>query len=180
MQTNTASVEEYLTGQIALCRRRRAWRRFGCTLASLAAATWLLVGVLFEIEIIRGDSMNESFHSGDWALCWRLSSEYQPGDVVVLRDLADSDYIKRIIGLPGDTISLDVRTGYLYRNGKYIDEPYAKGKTLPRTEEIAFPLTLGEDEYFVLGDNREISVDSRVFGPVDEEKIKGRILLPKR
>lgn len=80
------------------------------------------------------------------------------------------DYIKRIIGLPGDEI--DIIDGVLYVNGNRQKETYVKGTTVKQSFEL--PCTVPENKVFVMGDNREVSKDSRQFGFVDIDKIKGK------
>ncbi|MGE5614177.1 MAG: signal peptidase I, partial [Bacillota bacterium] len=80
--------------------------------------------------------------------------------------------VKRVIGVPGDTI--DIRGGKVFRNGEPLDEPYAKGATYKR--ELDFPVTVPEGKYFVLGDNREISKDSRSFGFIDHTQVEGKAI----
>ena len=97
------------------------------------------------------------------------------GDIVIFRsDLKlDKEHnkllIKRVIGLPGDTIA--VHDGEVYLNGEVLQEPYiAEGGTPGFVEET----TLGDGEVFVMGDHREVSVDSRSFGPIEQERIVGQ------
>lgn len=104
--------------------------------------------------------------------------EPQRGDVVVFTPPSpgqDKPYIKRIIGLPGD--SIEVRDDGVYVNGTRINEPYLEGDTTTcRTASPAFcgPLTVPGESVFVLGDNRNNSEDSRFFGPVPESNIIGK------
>jgi signal peptidase I len=79
--------------------------------------------------------------------------------------------IKRVIGLPGDTI--DIHDGTVYVNGSGIE---AYNYDTETTSDITYPLTLGEDEYFILGDNRSNSYDSRYFGCVKQDQIQGKIV----
>lgn len=82
-------------------------------------------------------------------------------------------YIKRIIGLPGETIQITEKD--IYINGKVLEEDYGKTEiTFPGV--AADPVVLGRNEYFVLGDNREISKDSRTFGAVSKENIGGKVI----
>jgi signal peptidase I len=78
--------------------------------------------------------------------------------------------VKRVIGVPGDVI--DIREGKVFRNGEALQEPYAKGVTYKR--ELEFPVTVPDGKYFVLGDNREISKDSRSFGFIDHSQVEGK------
>ncbi len=78
--------------------------------------------------------------------------------------------VKRVIGTPGDVI--DIQDGYVYLNGERLEEPYVKGITEKGHYEL--PVTVGENQLFVMGDNREHSMDSRDFGPVDVSHVEGK------
>lgn len=78
--------------------------------------------------------------------------------------------VKRVIGIPGDEV--DIRDGKVYLDGKMLDEPYVKGETYQR--DIQFPVTVPKGEYLVLGDNREVSKDSRTFGFIERCQIEGK------
>lgn len=78
--------------------------------------------------------------------------------------------VKRVIGIPGDEI--DIKDGYVYLNGSILEELYVKGETYSRDKE--FPIKVEEDTVFVLGDNREVSNDSRNFGLVKINQIEGK------
>jgi len=100
----------------------------------------------------------------------------QHGDIVVFEfpEDPDKDFIKRIIGVPGDVI--EIKDKAVYRNGEKLDEPYvrhADPNIVPRRDNFG-PITVPEGKYFVMGDNREESYDSRFWGYVDREKIKGK------
>ncbi len=78
--------------------------------------------------------------------------------------------VKRVIGVPGDEV--DIKDGKVYLNGKELQEPYAKGVT--RQREFSFPVKVPDGKYIVLGDNREVSKDSRIFGLIDRRQVEGR------
>ena len=78
--------------------------------------------------------------------------------------------VKRVIGVAGDEI--DIQNGYVYINGERLEESYVNGITLPGN--LKLPITVGEGELFVIGDNREVSRDSRDFGPIDVKQVEGK------
>lgn len=138
---------------------------------------------------IRGNSMEPNYHDSEYLLTDKLTyrfKEPQRGDVVVFKPpvAPDEEYIKRIIGLPGEKIS--IKNGNYYINGQKLSENYipesiyTKGNIfLPNDKEIVVP----ENSYFVSGDNREASSDSRYWGFVTKDKITGKawfIYLPIR
>ncbi|HDI3055616.1 signal peptidase I [Clostridium botulinum] len=84
----------------------------------------------------------------------------------------DDRLIKRVIGIPGDEI--DIKDGHLYLNGKRLEEPYVKGETIER--EFKLPIQIPENKLFVLGDNRMISKDSRMFGLIDCKQVEGKAI----
>ncbi|MWC29336.1 signal peptidase I [Paenibacillus sp. MMS18-CY102] len=96
------------------------------------------------------------------------------GDIVIIDDpTQDRNLVKRVIGLPGETI--DIRDGYVFINGVKLEEAYTKGMTYPRV--IKMPYTIPAKHIFVMGDNREQSDDSRTFGAVKYDDIEGRVVL---
>jgi signal peptidase I len=146
---------------------------------------------------VQQSSMYPTIVNGEYILIDKLTVRfdgYHYGDVIVFNPPASSGlatdgipFIKRIIGMPGDTVSLENGRVFVTRPGENpvrLDEPYVRrlddGTTSPTTcERPDCPLTwiVGEDEYFVMGDNRPSSQDSRVFGPVDQALILGRAWL---
>ena len=100
------------------------------------------------------------------------------GDVVVVHpQQGGEDLFKRVIGLPGETV--DIRENHVYINNQAINEPYlAPGaNSQSGISPGVLPRTLGSDEYFLMGDNRSYSADSRAFGPFSREKLVGRVWL---
>ncbi len=129
---------------------------------------------------VDGSSMVPTFHTGDRILTSKLSYRLgtpQHGDVVVFTppSAQNGDYIKRIIGLPGDTIKL--HDGQVYLNNQLLMEPYLAPNT--KTIERPFlrndvPFTVPAGEYMVFGDNRNFSSDSREWGPITRKEIIGK------
>lgn len=133
----------------------------------------ILVVVLIRTFIITpvtvdGPSMNETLHNGEILFLKKFDKSYDRNDVVVFikRGKQDEKLIKRVLALPGEKIKCV--SGIIYVNNEQIDDSHAYGKTADFSE-----VTLGEDEYFLVGDNREVSYDSRYFGPVKKENIQG-------
>lgn len=118
---------------------------------------------------VDGDSMNKTFKNGDILILYKLS-KIKRFDVIVLHEEKDNEkIIKRVIGMPGDTVA--IKDGEIYINDEKIDDEYAYGMTTDYDR-----ITLKSDEYFILGDNRLISKDSRYFGPIKEKEIKGKVI----
>lgn len=132
--------------------------------------------------IVSGASMDETFESGQYLIVDQVSYYFEEpsrGDVIIFRYPRDPSkfFIKRIIGLPGDTVTIEnsvvTITNTEHPDGFVLDEPYiASMQPAPKMTEI-----LGDREYFVMGDNRDQSSDSRSWGVLQEERIVGRALL---
>lgn len=132
--------------------------------------------------IVSGASMENTFHTGEYLIVDQLTYHFEEpmrGDVVVFRYPKDPSkfFIKRIIGIPGDTLEIvDADVTIIndeFPDGVKLDESYVKAmKPNPELTE-----TLGEDEYFVMGDNRNASSDSRSWGVLQRENIVGRAFL---
>lgn len=148
-----------------------------------AIETFLLVIAIYAVVnlstarfVVEGRSMEPNFHTDEFIIVSRLSyilGEPERGDVVVFHYDEESgrDFIKRIIGLPGDHV--EMKDGQIYINGEPIDEPYVLDlcRTVTCRDREWF---IGDDEYFVLGDNRNASQDSHDFGPIKREQIIGQ------
>ncbi|MCI0566113.1 signal peptidase I [bacterium] len=130
--------------------------------------------------IVSGDSMKPTFESADYLIVDQISYRFiepERGDVIVFRYPRDPGtfFIKRIVGLPNETI--EVREGKVFITENEtsiheITEPYIQYQSSDSSK-----MTLGEGEYFVMGDNRSASSDSRVWGPLPKKNITGRALL---
>lgn len=131
---------------------------------------------------VQGESMENTLLNGDFLLMKRswLVSEYVQGDIVVAAKGSFHNgecIIKRIIAVEGQTVDIDNETGLVYVDGVALDEPYALTPTFEKGE-LKFPITVAENCYFVLGDNREESLDSRYsqIGLVHKDEIQGKII----
>lgn len=131
---------------------------------------------------VKGASMEPNFHEHDYLLVDEISYRFHPperGDIVVFRypDDPQEYFIKRVIGLPGETVT--IKEGGVYITSAQgeltrVQESYLPSfsETVSQSEE---PITLKADQYFLLGDNRNGSKDSRSFGPVHKNFIIGRV-----
>jgi signal peptidase I len=160
----------------SLAWRTPACRRIGAALIAAGIGIGLGKTFLGKICVVTGSSMAPNFAPGDWVHARPIAEPLQRADVVVLDDGNDGDAIKRIVGLPGETVQL--WHGYVFINNRILLEPYLPKwvYTFPRQRQSVF--LLGPDQYFVLGDNRPKSADSRQYGPVDRRQLKTRIPLP--
>ena len=149
--------------------------------AILVAAIFTLVNLISARYIVEGSSMEPNFHDGQVLYISRLNyllGEPQRLDIVVFHYPRDpkEDYIKRIIGLPGDLV--EIRNTQVFVNGVPLDEPYIKEACTPSRcpDKTDWP-RLGPDEFLVMGDNRNNSSDSRVFGTVKRSLLVGEVLV---
>ncbi len=155
--------------------RRRWLARELVQTGLLIVAVYALMNLLTARFVVDGSSMQPNFETGQFVLVDRLSyllAAPGRGDVVVLisPEAPHDDLIKRVIGLPGETVTIENQQVWV--DGLLLDEPYIKAA--PR---YSGTWTLGPDEYFVLGDNRNNSNDSHAFGPVTRERVIGRAAL---
>ncbi len=135
--------------------------------------------LIFQPFLVKGSSMEPNFHNGDYLIIDELSYRLRDPlreEVVIFKfpDNPSQKYIKRIIGLPGETI--EVKEGKVRITGPHEAFVLDENTYLPGAETIGFEtLTLGTNEYFVLGDNREHSSDSRYWGSVPRANLIGRV-----
>lgn len=126
-------------------------------------------------SFVKGSSMESTLAEGDIVLYTRINPGYHRGDVVSVRIPSGEYYVKRIIAMEGDTI--DIREGKVYVNDELLTEPYISGETREDEGIVRYPYTLLEGQIFVMGDNRDGSMDSRSFGGVGIRQVKGKIWL---
>ncbi|PJF28324.1 MAG: signal peptidase I [Phototrophicales bacterium] len=147
----------------------------------LIVVVYALVNLATIRFFIDGPSMQPTFEPGQFVLVSRvhyLFGEPQRGEIVVFNAPGsrpnDPPLIKRLVGLPGETLAL--RGGQVYIDGVLLEEPYLREACTPArcSDRI---VELGEDEYFLMGDNRNNSRDSRAFGAVTRDRIVGEAIL---
>lgn len=144
----------------------------------------IIKSFLIQPFLVQQTSMVPTFEPYDYIIVDRFTYKFleepQRGDVVVFKSGPENGnryLIKRIIGLPGETVTINgtqtTITNTEYPEGMMLSEPYVQNKD-ERTKKVT---TLGTNEYFMMGDNRPLSLDSRMLGPITREKIVGRTLI---
>lgn len=146
------------------------------TIAVAVALALVIRTFIFEPVRVDGNSMNYTLLNNEYMIVSKY--DYWLGDpdrfdVIICRypDRGRTNFVKRLVGLPGDTVSM--LNGTLFVNGEAIDEPYITNHANYNMQAY----TLGENEYFVLGDNRSSSNDSHIIGPLTRSQIKGHVRL---
>lgn len=148
--------------------------------AIIVGVTYLIVTYVGQRTRVSGESMETALHNGDNLIVDKISYRFRDPEryeiiVFPYRHQEDTFYIKRIIGLPGETVQ--IKDGEVYINGKLLGENYGIEKIEEGKEGLAAePIYLGEDEYFVMGDNRNHSSDSRdpSVGVLTKDDLIGR------
>ena len=151
----------------------------GLFILAVLLLTFILSEYVFERVSVHNHSMEHTLESGDGVMIDKISYRFRDPkrfDIIVFKQKGSEDLIKRVIGLPNETVQ--IKDGRFFIDGEEIDD--VKGLDRPEYAGIAGePLILLEDEYFVVGDNREESIDSRYedVGIVTRSRIKGRMFM---
>lgn len=168
-----------IEGELKRLRRkqnsRRIFRQTVFSLLVVAAVAVLAAMLFFPIFRVTGSSMEPTLHPKEIVICLK-SSRFQSGDLVAFY-YNNKVLLKRVIGTAGDTIEID-DSGNVFVNGSQLDEPYITKKSLGQCD-IDFPYQVPDNRIFVMGDNRETSVDSRTtaVGCIADEYVIGKVFL---
>lgn len=143
-------------------------------------AALFIVTFIGQRVMVDGQSMEDTLQDKDNLICDKISYRFKDPerfDIVVIYpdEEKSARWIKRIIGLPGEEVRIDTE-GNIYINGEILEEDYGK-ETIKDPGMAIEPIQLGEDEYWVMGDNRNHSSDSRVIGPVPKDRIIGKAFI---
>lgn len=147
-------------------------------LICIISFTYICVKYIVQRAVVSGPSMEQTYYNGNSLIIDKFFYRFnglKRYDVVVFRDDNGKILIKRIIALPKETVRMD-NEGNIYINDKILQEKYGAEAILDAGIAIQ-KIQLDEKEYFVLGDNRNNSRDSRVFGPIKEEQIIGKVVI---
>ena len=165
---------------------RAIWEWVFVVVVAISAAMLIRV-FLFQQYYIDGPSMQTTLMPEDRVLVNKMSNKLHDihrGDVIVFdrvtNEVQHDDLIKRVLGLPGET--LEIRSCIVYIDGVQVNEPYLNPEQTSQVEPSArcgshtdmAPIVVPEEMVFVMGDNRVQSFDSRDFGPIDSDKVRGR------
>lgn len=139
----------------------------------IAIITLVIINFISRVSLVQGSSMEPKLHTGERIAVNLFIYHFEKpsrGDILIFKCPADTskDYIKRVIAVPGDKV--EIKSGTVYLNNQAIAEPYITEKDTDNYGPVAVP----PGNYFVLGDNRRNSEDSRVWGFVDSSLIKGK------
>ncbi len=150
------------------------------TIAVALVAVFLVRAFIAQPFLVSGASMEPNFHNGNYLLVDEITYRFREperGEVLVFRYPGDhkSYYIKRIVGLPGERVSISGNGITIYEvdgSQKKLDESYINERSLGGKSD---DVTLGPDQYFMMGDNRNFSFDSRSWGPLKKSEIIGLV-----
>ncbi|MDU5461245.1 signal peptidase I [Anaerococcus vaginalis] len=150
----------------------RALLKLAIKIVSICLVIAFVFTFIFGMYRVNDTSMVPNISPGDMILFYRLDKDFVVGETVVY-SYNKENKIGRIVAMPGDVVNIDEKG--LVVNNSYQYEPKIYKETLPFTDGIKYPVKLKENEIFLLADNRDKSVDSRLFGPVEKKFIKGKI-----
>jgi len=154
------------------------------TIVLIVVLTYAIRLFIIQPFIVEGQSMEPAFQNADYLITEKISFRFRQierGEIVIFHppENPEINYIKRVVGLPGDTIS--IKDGEIFINSKQLLEPYLSSNKETLTQSSGYSVTLADNQYFLLGDNRNHSRDSREIGPIPQTNIVSRVwfrLLP--
>lgn len=156
-------------------------KRFGLLIFEIVKVVLISLAIILPIRLwlvqpfyVEGASMEPNFYDSEYLIINEISYHFenpQRGEVIIFRNPKNTKiyFIKRVIGLPGETI--EIKQGRVFINDELIEEAYIENFSTQSNQIIS----LADDEYFVMGDNRINSYDSRAIGPVKEQYIIGKV-----
>ena len=181
-ELNSAELEQNIPVRISKHKNKKIFLSYLHDLAFLVAGILLVFSLLFRVVVVSGPSMNATLVDGDWLLLLSnvFYNEPKQGDIIVAsKDSFDNGtpIIKRVIATAGQEVDIDFNVGIVYVDGIALDEPYVNTPT-NLNEGVEFPLVVEEGCIFVMGDNRNISKDSRSteIKLIDKREVLGKAI----
>ncbi len=174
MIENLKKDEEYIVRKMHRLAISKSLISLFLKIIIFAGAVYVIFTYVFGFTVSSGLSMYPRISDSDLVLYYRLDDKIKTGDIIVF-DSNDKQYILRVIGTGGQTIDID-KDGNLIADGHVVDEKIVYKTYQDKNSDVKFPFTIPEGEYFVLGDFRMSSVDSRNFGTVKQDQIKGTVI----
>jgi len=171
---NLRADEKYINKKLHRIATSRSLRGLIFKIILFGAGLYVVFAYVFGFAVTSGLSMYPRLSDSDLVLYYRLDDKIKVGDIVVFNQ-NDKQYILRVVGTSGQTIDID-NDGNLLCDGHIVDEKVVYKTYKDKNSDIAFPYMIPEGEYFVLGDFRMSSVDSRNFGSIKQEQIKGSVI----
>ena len=165
--------------QVILAKRRNLINKLSFTdlikkIIMLILVAYLIFTFIFGVKVLKNNDMSPRMSASDLLIYYRLDKEYVANDVLVVNK-DGNEYVSRVVAMAGDTV--DITENGLVINGSVQANSNIYFDTGIYEDGIKFPITLNQDEVFVLGDLREGAMDSRYFGPVKYGQIKGKIFV---
>ena len=176
--TNPNAMREQIKKQLDALQRKKRRRRKIFVLLLAAVIVWLVMTYVVVLVFVSGNSRYPTLSDGDLALILRLYKTPQAGDIVFFRPgEGEAPVFKRVIATGGQTVDINFRRGTVLVDGEQLDEPYISTGTKQKYD-VEFPLEVPPGQMFVLGDNREISLDSRhsSVGMPDDSALMGKVI----
>lgn len=182
MKERLGNIAFWLKDKIAFLLAKRQelkgkeWYDFVETIVLAFILAFIIKSLILQISYIPTGSMIPTLNDGEAVLVVRIPYYFREparGEIIVFKYPLDpsKEYVKRLIGLPGDTV--EIKHGKVYVNGKLLEESYIKRPS----DDNYGPIKVPKDSYFVLGDNRPVSVDSRYWGFVPKKNLVGKAIL---
>lgn len=144
--------------------------------AVVVAMIIIVTNIWFPVLRVVGTSMNKNLSNDDIIVCFNSSKNIERGDIIAFYN-SGNILLKRVVGVEGDVVEMD-ESGGLIINGEYVNEPYVLSRSLEPCD-VEFPVEVEKDSFFVLGDQRNTSMDSRTeaVGLVKRDSIIGKVLV---